>query len=93
MLNRRTFLRVLGSAAVGVAAVAVVPDLLVNVVTPLACGPAWDTSTAPPLTYEMLEAAYKSCLIGSEQPTMMIVSRSTARQLGLIYDVELEEAA
>ena len=90
-MNRRTFLRVLGSAAVVVA----VPSAAVKAVEVLvpSTGPLWSTGVAPPLTYKMLESAYLSACIGQEAPNIMIVSRSVARQFGLVYDVDMEIAA
>lgn len=92
-MNRRTFLRVLGSAAV----VTAVPQSVVHIAEALApksfFGPVWDSRTAPPLTYEMLEQAYRSACIGQEVPNIMIVSRSVARQFGLIYDVDVDDVA
>lgn len=88
MLSRRTFLRVLGSAVVGAAVASALP-----LPVPSTAAPTWQAGTTGPLTYEMLEASYRSCVIGREAPTMMVTSVSIARRLGLIYDVELEEAA
>lgn len=92
-MTRRTFLRVLGSA---VAAVAVAP--LQPLAPAAAVGPSWDTTPpAGALTYEMLEEAYKSACLGNRTPTYMVMSPSTfatySRQLGLVYDVEVDEAA
>jgi hypothetical protein len=90
-MNRRTFLRVLGSA---VAIAAISPEVLVPTPAPVFAGPAWSawsTGTAGPLTYEMLQRAYESCCIGQEAPNMMIVSASMARRLGLVYDVDVDD--
>lgn len=89
-MTRRTFLRVLSSAAVAVSVAPLVPDWIAPVVE---AGPRWDLGVAGPLTYEMLEQAYQSCVIGVHHPTMGVCSRSVARLMGLVYDVEMEEAA
>ncbi len=83
--TRRTFLRVLGSAIIGVAvapsmAFAVEPEISLD---------AFGATDAGPLTLEMLERAYRMCVVGGEKPTRGIISPATARQLGLVYDVEL----
>ena len=89
-MTRRTFLRVLGSGVVASAVVASVPILPSP---PLLFG-SWDPPTSGgAITYGMLERAYRECAIGSESPTMGFVSQQTARYLGLIYDVDVEEAA
>ena len=89
-MTRRTFLRVLGSA-VAVAAVAPVLQPIAEVVQPTGW---WSvTDTAGPITYEMLEQSYKQCVIGSERPTMGVCSVSFARQYGLVFDVDFEDAA
>ena len=89
-MTRRTFLRVLGSGIAATAVVQAVPEALVA-----PASPAWPTyeAVSRPLTYKMIEAAYKSCVIGSERPTFGICSSTTARYLGLVFDVEFEEAA
>lgn len=87
MTSRRTFLRVLGSAAIA----AVAPPIL-GTPAPLMDPPTYTTyAAAAPgvLTLEMLEAAYKACVIGPRQPTLLVTSRSVARRLGLVYDVEV----
>ena len=91
-MTRRTFLRVLGSVAVGAAVVASLPSLG-SVADTAPASPLWGTGTTGPLTYEMLERAYQSACIGSNAPTMGICSASFARQMGLVYDVDLEDAA
>ncbi len=83
--SRRTFLRVLGSALVGAAvapsvAVAVEPEISLD---------AFAAADAGALTMEMLEQAYQKCVVGGAEPTMGVISQATARQLGLIYDVEI----
>lgn len=89
MTTRRTFLRVLGSAIIGIAAAptGVVPAV---VDTPK---PSWwgaqNATSNKPLTFEMIEQAYREARIGSTGPNMMIVSSSQARLIGLVYDVEI----
>lgn len=87
-MTRRTFLRVLGSAAVVAALPASLPDLLAAADT--ASSPVWSTGSARPLTYEMLRASYESCVIGRDCPTLAVCSASMARRLGLVYDVDLD---
>lgn len=89
MTSRRTFLRVLGSAAIGAL---VVPALPIPDAIAEAAPVAWPSieASAGPLTYEMLERAYLACAIGREAPTLMIVPASVARRFGLVYDVEVE---
>ena len=91
-MTRRTFLRVIGSAAVGAAVVASLPSLG-SVAETVPSFPLWGTGTTGPLTYETLEQAYQSACLGSHHPTLGICSASVARQIGLVYDVDLEDAA
>lgn len=89
-MTRRTFLRVLGSGLVGAGIVSVFP-----VGPATATPPSWASFRAAgqPLTYEMLRAAYEACVVGDRGPTLAVVSSSVARRLGLVYDVEIAEAA
>jgi hypothetical protein len=91
-VNRRTFLRVLGSAAVAVAAAPLLEQIPAFVV-PTAASPYWDKGSVGVLTYETLERAYLDACIGSEMPNLTVVSASFARKFGLVYDVDLEDAA
>lgn len=90
MITRRTFLRVLGSAAVGAI---VVPRLPLPIVEPAATFADFTLASTRPLTLEMLEASYKACVAGSREPNLIICHASVARKLGLVYDAEIEEAA
>lgn len=90
MMTRRTFLRVLGSAAVAAAATQILP---IQPALSAASGPLWDTTAAGPLTLDMLRRTYESCVIGERGPNVMVLSQSTARMFGLVYDVEFEVAA
>lgn len=90
MITRRTFLRVLGSAAVGAVLAPRIPIALPEAPTLT----TYVTAPSPgALTLEMLEAAYKACAIGRREPSLMIMHASVARKLGLVYDVEIEDAA
>ena len=84
--TRRTFLRVLGSALVGVA---VAPSVAVAVESEISAWDVFGATDTGPLTMERLERAYRMCVAGSEAPTMAIISQATARQFGLVYDVEV----
>jgi len=95
-MTRRTFLRVLGSAAV----VAALPSLplpipqdrsisLYGIPEALNDG----TIAGGSITYEMMEAAYQAAVVGSERPTVFLTYGSQARQNGLVFDADLEEVA
>lgn len=90
MITRRTFLRVLGSAAIGAV---VAPRIPIPSIEPAATFADFTAASTRPLTLEMLEAAYKACAVGSRAPNLIICHASVARKLGLVYDVEIEEAA
>jgi len=86
-MNRRTFLRVLGSAMAIAVVAPSIPALVDDTITiwkPRAVGPST-------LTCEMLEHAYRACVIGQEAPNLMIIPASMARRLGLVYDVDLDD--
>ena len=89
-MNRRTFLRVIGSAAISAA---IAPTLSAD--TPVQ--PFWNSrrsTDSGALTLQMIRDAYEKCSRGGNiGPEYMIVSSSTARQLGLLYDVDLEAVA
>jgi hypothetical protein len=94
-VNRRTFLRVLGSAAVGLA---LAPQVLV---APPTMQPYWSAQAAAApgaLTFEMLREAIERINAGAgrQHPMVMyttpaVMQRyvSLARESGLIYDAEL----
>ena len=91
-VSRRTFLRVLGSAAVAAA----LPK--VTLISPPGRGvnPFWeswkaaDAAAAGPITFAALEAGYKAACLGRNVPNLAIVSVSVARQFGLVFDVEVD---
>ncbi len=92
-MNRRTFLRVLGSAAVGSVVAQVIPAPIAEA---LESGPStWWRSQAighsEPLSLDVLRRAFEACSKGGAglHPHYWIVSASAARQYGLIYDVEI----
>ena len=90
MITRRTFLRVLGSAAVGAV---IAPQIPLPVEIPANEWTGFTEASLRPLTYDMLRQAYEACAIGSRGPSLMVMHSSIARKLGLVYDVEIEEAA
>ena len=88
MTSRRTFLRVLGSAIVGAVVAPALPSLAALPVAP-STFTTRSAASAGALTLEMLERAYREASIGRHAPQCLVMHRSVARRLGLIYDVEI----
>lgn len=94
-MQRRTFLRVLGSAMVGAV---IAPSIVVE---PLSPPNFWRSQAtlgaSPPLTLEMLRDAFNLASKGSAAPPNTIVTTraiyeryaSLARECGLVYDSDL----
>lgn len=91
-MNRRSFIKGLFATGV-VSAVAPKVDLLAQLAqaAPSSQLPRWvgtsSSETAAPLTYEMLERMYTSCLNAPDQPDMIVMSKrcaeSVAKHLGM----------
>ena len=95
-MNRRTFLRVLGSAAVGAVIAQALPPLPVP-----ASAQSWWASQAgsgsgPPLSMAMLREAFDKCSRGGNSPQHLITTKavqeqyeSLARKCGLVFDLDV----
>lgn len=95
-ITRRTFLRVLGAAIVGIAAA---PEIIV---APPASPPTWWSAQLPAgdggaLTWDLLQRAYEMVAIhGGNTPTTFLTTKAVAakyqtlaREVGLIFDLDI----
>lgn len=92
-VTRRTFLRVLGAAALA----ALAPSIPVPETSVQTWWRAQVTTEGPPLTLEMLEKAFRECSRGTRGgPAYLLVGKDVynryatmSRKYGLVYDVEV----